>query len=300
MSEVVTGTVFGWTACELQRDGFCACAAELACVGHLRLPSATLQTTGQPAVLETEALAASGLCTVTYRGQHLLAAGIAAARVGTPIGHKTWPAMQSGYDSSALPRETNGTLPGSNTARFEPVAGGCWEGSCCFDALQLDSALQLGALDMHKADAVALSQAAAISMNASHSNSPSDSITVTARSASAAAETSLSCAVGSSFTCRGVESWPITVASKQQYTLPSTFPLTNAAGPFSRRNTNLAAQASIRSLPRAARLLRVEALVRCLNLLLTPSWTPSHPDLTQCRWLLLSMSRLWHTFHRML
>ena len=56
----------------------------MVCVGHLRLPSAVLQTSRLPAVLEAEAALASGLCSVSFRGQRLLTTGIVATRVGTP------------------------------------------------------------------------------------------------------------------------------------------------------------------------------------------------------------------------
>ena len=242
------------------------CVAELVCVGHLRLPSAVLQTPRQPAVLETEASLASEHCSVSYSGQRLLTAGIAATRIGTPSDRSKQSVMHSQTDSveQLLRPSTKAALTECiNTAGLERDAGGCWEGSCCMNPLQLEIALHLAALDMNRVEAVALSQAAAISMTGANSSPPSAGITAIACSTAAAAGRPPSCIVTSAFMCGGVVMAAAGAAANgEHHTMALQTPMADAAALISRRNTGLAGSAGLRRLPRAARLLRIEALVR--------------------------------------
>ena len=134
----------------------------------------------------------------------------------------------------------------------------------------MEAALRLAALDTRQVEALTLSQAAAISVPGARSCILGDDIS--AGVTAAAADGSLSCTVGSAFVCRGV----ITAAAGantagEHSTMAVHSPLMNTAGVLSRTATGTAGNAALRRLPRAARLLRIEALVR----LRAPSLTAS-------------------------
>jgi hypothetical protein len=187
--------------------------------------------------------------------------------------------MQSELDSRALllmPSAKTAPMERTSTAQIEPDAGSCWEGSRCVDPWQLESALHLAALDTVQTEAVELSQAAAVSMTGAQSKSPDAEI---AAGVAAAADGLLSCTVDSAFICIGIVTAAAAAAAAGEHrTMAVPSPLTGTAGVLSRRDTGPAGNATLRRLPRAARLLRIEALVR----LSVPRWRPCQAPL-ECR-----------------
>ena len=250
------------------------CIAELVCAGHLRLPSAVLRTHSSPAVLDTDTTLEAGLCSVSQSGQRLLATSIAGTRVGMPSARSKQVSMQSeSDDGELLLRQLAEPAPTErdsiNTAHSERGADGFKEGSCCLSPLQLHSALHLAVCGMHRAGAVTLSQAAAIGITSGHSSHLCVGCTASASSVTAAADRPLLCTVNSALVCRGivVAAAGAQSASSETDSLAFQSPLSEAGGALGRSNTGPAGNAILRRLPQAARLLRIEALVRLLFLL---------------------------------
>ena len=228
-------------------------------MGHLRIAVAALRTPRQPAALHVDAHPA-GTCTIGCRGQRLLTTGFAAARVGRPAEGSRHTDGRRQHLSRALlgslVAESATANVRMNTGLTEQDSSDSWEDSCRLNPTQLEAGLQLASCAPHQAPATVLSQAAAISVPAARSGGTS----VMVCGGSAAAVTALP-AAGHALTCRGVILLPAGAhASTEQQS--ALVPALEGVGPVSRRVTGPAALRGLRGMPRTARLLRIEALVR--------------------------------------
>ena len=226
-------------------------------MGYLRIAAAALQTPRQPAVLHVDAHPA-GTCSISCRGQRLLTTSFAATRVGRPADgsrHADEGRQQLGQALFGLLAAEGAAPEGMNTAHSLHGPGDCLEGSCRLDPTQLEAGLQLASCSTEAARATVLSQASAISIPATSRR--------TAYHIASGGSTAVLMALlapEQAVTCRGI----ILVSARAHGSTEQAAAVTalEQVGPVSRRITGPAALSSLRGLPRTARLLGIEALVR--------------------------------------
>ncbi len=235
-----------------------AVAPGAVCVGYLRIAAAALRTPGQPITLLVDAHP-TGTCSISCRGQRLLTTSFAATRVGRPADgnrHADGGRQHRGQSLHGLLAAEGAATEHMNMALTERGSSNCWEASCHLDPTQLEAGLQLASCNPDAARATMLSQASAISVPATSS--------LRAYNMASGGGTSVSTALqapGQAVTCQGVVlvSAGAHASTEQQ---AAAVPAPERVGPVSRRITGPAALSSLRGLPRTARLLRIEALVR--------------------------------------